>query len=113
VIAHVVLFRPRPSLDSPARAAFVQTLQGALEGIPSIARAHVGRRINLGRFYDQHNAESFPFVAILEFASEDDLRSYLDHPAHLRLGQQVYEHAEAALAFDFEMLSPARAIELL
>ena len=67
----------------------------------------------LGRQYDNMNAQQFPYAAILEFDSEADLRAYLDHPAHEKLGEQFYFTSDGALAFDFEMLEPDRARELL
>ena len=51
-------------------------------------------------------------MAILEFESEVDLRSYLDHPAHDWLGQQFYVSSEAALAIDFALLEGTRVREL-
>jgi hypothetical protein len=103
VIAHVVLFQPRPNLSPPQRDAFAQSFERALTTIPQVRRARVGERRNLGRLYDQLNTRDFPFVAIVEFDSEADLRAYLDHPAHEDLGRQFYENAEASLVYDFEL----------
>jgi hypothetical protein len=100
MIAHVVLFRPKSSLSAEDRQTFVEALEHALTNIPLIKRATIGRRVTLGRLYDQQAAD-FPFAAILEFDSEADLRAYLDHPAHQALGQQFYLKADAALVFDF------------
>jgi hypothetical protein len=113
VLCHLVLFRPKPSLTLDERRAFVTALEHALRNIPLIKRAHVGRRQRLGREYDALNAEHFPYVALLEFASEDDLRAYLEHPAHQMLGAQFYATSEAAMVFDFELLAPDRASELV
>lgn len=104
MIAHVVLFRPKGSLTDDQRAAFVHALEQALTSVPSIARAQIGRRVRLGRLYDVPDAESYPFAAILEFRSRDDLLAYLDHPAHHALGEQFYTASDAALALDFEIL---------
>jgi hypothetical protein len=113
VIAHVVLFRPKESLSADDHRALIDALAHALANIPLIKRSHVGRRRILGRQYDAINSLEFPYAAILEFDSEADLRAYLDHPAHQRLGEQFYLTSESALAFDFEMLGPERARELL
>ena len=109
MIAHVVLFRPKPQLSDDERAAFVATFEHALSHIALITRARVGRRITLGRQYDQQNAESYPFAAILEFANEADLRAYLDHPAHHALGEQFYATAESAMVFDYELAEGEQA----
>ncbi len=113
MIAHVVLFRPRPTLSEAERAAFIGALDAALKDIPQIKRATIGRRVVMGRQYDAMNAVEFPFVAVLEFDSKADLIAYLDHPAHETLGMQFYTTSEAALAYDFDLLDPTRTAELL
>jgi hypothetical protein len=104
MIAHVVLFRPKSGMTAGERRAFVDALEHALTQIDLIARATIGRRITLGRLYDQQNAADFPFAAILEFATEADLRAYLDHPAHVNLGRQFYVASEQSLVFDYQSL---------
>jgi len=113
VIAHLVLFRPKPTLSEDQRAAFVHALDTALNDIPLIKRAHVGRRLVMGRQYDAMNAQEFPFCAVLEFENRDSLLAYLEHPAHQELGTQFYVTSEAALAYDFEMLGPSQTGELI
>lgn len=113
MIAHVVLFRPKKELADDQRRAFAAALEHALLNIPLITRARVGRRVTLGRLYDQLNTQDFPFVAILEFESEADLREYLEHPAHQMLGSQFYLTSDAAQVFDFELLEGLQVRELL
>ncbi|MGH9173372.1 MAG: Dabb family protein [Vicinamibacterales bacterium] len=103
MVAHVVLFRPKPDLPDLERIAFIDALEHALVSIPLIKRARVGRRLTFGRAYDEQNSEQFPYAAILEFEKEADLRQYLDHPAHERLGEQFYHASERALVFDFDL----------
>jgi hypothetical protein len=107
MIAHVVLFRPKTELSSDDRRAFVAALEHALTNIPLIKHARVGRRVHLGRQYDRQNTHDFPFVAILEFDSEADLRAYLEHPAHVMLGAQFYTTSDAAMVLDFQLLEGA------
>jgi Stress responsive A/B Barrel Domain len=113
MIAHVVLFRPKPDLTAHARATFIDALEQALNGIPLIRRARVGRRVLLGRAYDAQSSDEYQFAAMLEFENEADLREYLEHPAHQSLGEQFYSASEAAMAFDFELMEGTRARELL
>jgi hypothetical protein len=113
MIAHVVLFRPKAQLSADERATFVAALEYALRNITTIKRARIGRRVTLGREYDQQNVENYPFAAILEFEDEAGLRAYLDDPAHQALGAQFYITAESAMVFDYELLDAARANELL
>ncbi len=113
MIAHVVLFRPKAELTDDQRRAFVTALEHALVNIPLIKRARVGRRMMVGRLYDQQNTHDFPFMAILEFDGEADLRAYLEHPAHQMLGAQFYVTSDAALVFDYELLEGLQVRDLL
>jgi stress responsive alpha/beta barrel protein len=113
MVAHLVLFTPRSDLSDAERMTFVDTFEHALANIPSIKRARIGRRLMVGRLYDQQNPYQFPYAAILEFESEADLRAYLEHPAHHALGEQFYIASENALAFDFNMGEGNRAREIL
>jgi hypothetical protein len=113
VIAHVVLFRPKPSLTDEERVAVINALQRAVQDIVFIKRAHIGKRILLNRpGYETLMAEHFEYSAILEFESEEDLRAYLDHPAHAELGQRLYSSAASVLAYDFIMVAPERLREI-
>jgi Stress responsive A/B Barrel Domain len=102
VISHVVLFRPRATLTVDQRTVLIQSLKDAVTGIPTIKRTTIGTRILLNRpGYETQMAEHFEYAAILEFDSENDLRAYLDHPAHTNLGRLLFTAAEAVLAYDF------------
>jgi Stress responsive A/B Barrel Domain len=102
VIAHIVLFRPRATLTAAERQALVNALRAAVEGIATIKRATIGKRILLKRpGYETQMAEHYEYSAILEFDSEADLRAYLDHPSHNDLGKLLFTSAEAVLAYDF------------
>ena len=102
MIQHVVFFRPKASLSEADRQALVGALQRAVNGIPMIRRAVIGKRMLLGRTgYETQMAEHYEYSAILEFGSEADLRAYLDHPAHEDLGLRLFTAAEAVLAYDF------------
>lgn len=114
MIAHVVLFRPKPSLSDEERRALIASLQRAVDGIPSIARASIGQRVLLNRpGYEALMAENYEFAAVLEFNSESELRDYLDHPAHAELGARLFTSAAAVLAYDFDCVAPDRLGEFL
>jgi len=104
VIAHVVLFTPRATLSPDERRLLVADLERACQAIPAIRRARIGRRRVLGYSYDSVGPVHFDFVAVLEFDSEGDLRTYLQHPAHAELGCWFHQGAEVAVAMDFEMV---------
>jgi hypothetical protein len=102
VIAHIVLLRPRPTLTSEQRQALINALRAAVDGIPEIKRATIGKRVLLNRpGYETLMADDYENSPILEFDSEADLRAYLDHPAHNELGALLFTSAEAVLAYDF------------
>ena len=108
MISHVVLFRPRPSLTLDQRHTLASALRRAVEGIPQIKRATIGKRLLLNRpGYEKEMAEHYEYSAILEFDSETDLRAYLDHPAHDVLGKLLFTAADAVLAYDFLSVDPA------
>ena len=113
MIAHVVLFQPRADLSAADREAFAASFERALTSIPQVRRARVGERVNLGRLYDQQNAQAFSHIAIIEFDSESDLRGYLDHPVHHELGERFYRSAESALVFDFALMDGEHVQDLL
>ena len=114
MIAHVVLFRPKPTLADADREALISALKTAVDGIPSIKRARIGRRILLNRpGYETQMAEHYEYSAILEFDAESDLRAYLDHPAHVELGRLLFTSAQSVLAYDFSCVAPEDIARLI
>ena len=103
MIAHTVLFRPRPDLTTQDVDDLITAFQQALRDINEIRRASIGRRIRIGRDYEHLMAQDFPFAAILEFDDTAALRRYLEHPSHAAIGARVFASAEAILVYDYEM----------
>ena len=103
MVAHVVLFRPKPGLDANGRQRLAGAFERALRDIPSIRRAHVGRRILHGRPYEQLMTVDYEYAAILEFDTAADLTAYLTHSAHDSLGALFFETFDVALMYDYEM----------
>jgi hypothetical protein len=104
MIAHVVLFRPRADLSPEARQALATSFEAALTQIPSIRRARVGKRVEVGRQYEALMAVDYTHAALLEFDDRAGLIAYLDHPAHEQLASQFFSAFEKALMYDFELL---------
>lgn len=113
MVTHVVLYRPRPGLDDEAAGRFTAALAAARREIPGILRFIVGRRLDPGPAYSLGPFPDFPFLAVVEFASREDLLGYLQHPRHVELGRSFAECAEAALVYDFETADAAEAAFLL
>jgi hypothetical protein len=113
VIVHTVWFRPRPGLSPEQRGGLAAALSSALREIPSIRRARVGRRITIGRPYEQLMRVDYTHAAVLEFDDVAGLRAYLDHSAHADLAARFFEAFEEALMYDFELLELQDGIDLL
>lgn len=113
MVAHVVLLRVKASLSHHDREALLQSIRVAFTGIPEIKRVRIGRRILLGRGYETQMAEHFEYSAIIEFDSEADLRTYLNHPQHDELGRRFFESVDAALVYDYALVDAGHVRELL
>jgi len=103
LIAHVVLFRLRPEVPPEDRRALLDAWATALNDIPVIRRARVGRRVRIERSYESLTRLDFPYVAVLEFDSVEALRAYLDHPAHEAVATRLFAAIEDTLIYDFEI----------
>lgn len=103
MIAHVVLYQPRPDLTAADRARFHEALTTALRAIPSIRRARLGSRVRHGAAYEAVMPIDFAFIGVLEFDDLAGLQAYLDHPAHAELGTLFYTSNAAALAYDYDL----------
>lgn len=114
MIAHVVLFEPKPDLSERDRVALIEGLRALTRDVPVVRRLRVGRRIRHGLpGYEQMMRDDYSFAVILEFDSIDDLRSYLRHPAHQNVGHYFISLSARALAYDYELADDVDAAELL
>jgi hypothetical protein len=111
MIAHVVLFRLKAGLADNARDGLAESLLRVAHEIPSIRHARVGRRVTIGRAYEQLMTADYPFAAILEFDDDTALKAYLDHPLHEQLAQRFFACVEQALTYDFELWETDEGIE--
>ena len=103
VIAHIVLFNPKPGLDSETRRAFAKSILRTFSDIPQVRRAIVGKAADINAGYVRNFGEkTYKFAAVLEFQTKDDLVSYLKHPSHQELGRQFWEHCEATVIMEME-----------
>ena len=103
MITHIVFFKPRAGVLPQERADLMDTLRTALRAIPSIRRARVGRRVTVGRPYEQLMPVKYEFAAMLEFEDVAGLKAYLEHPAHEALAAQFFKVVDEALMYDFEL----------
>jgi len=103
MVSHIVLFKPKPSLPAETRHRLIEAFGRALRDIPAIRRASVGKRITHGRPYEQLMTVDYEYAAILEFDDDTQLKTYLEHEAHVALGTMFFEAFEVALMYDYEM----------
>jgi hypothetical protein len=113
VIAHIVLFRPKPQLSNEARQRLIEAFGRAVREIPQVRRARIGRRVMHGRPYEQLMRADLSYAAVLEFDDVDGLKSYLAHPAHDALGAAFFESFEEALIYDYELADASQTLTVL
>ena len=112
MIAHVVLFEPKPGLTDADRRGLLEGLKNVARDVATVRRLRVGRRVRHGvPGYEQLMRDDYSFAAIIEFYTVDDLRAYLAHPAHERVGRHFSESSVRALAYDFRLVDAAGAAE--
>ena len=105
MIAHVVLFSPKPDLSVDDRRALLEALLTASRVIPSIRRFRVGKRVKHGLpGYEQMMQDEYEFAAIVEFDDVEGLKSYLSHASHVVIGRHFTSSAARSLAYDYEVL---------
>lgn len=107
MIAHVVLFSPKPDLPDEDRKALLNALVEAAGGIPSIRRFRVGKRVKHGLpGYEQMMRDDYEFAAVIEFDDMDGLTAYLRHPSHAVIGRHFTSSAARSLAYDYATVDP-------
>ena len=100
MILHTVLFQPKTDVSDESRRAFADALRRASTEIPVVRRARVGRLTDIGVSYQQPGDKAYEYVAVFEFDSVDDLRTYLYHPLHQELGRLFWLTCEATMIHD-------------
>jgi len=103
VLVHLVLFRPRPDLAPADRQQLADALTAAINQIPTVRRAQVGRRVTHGRPYEQLMRANYTHIAMLEFDDVAGLKAYLEHPVHEELATRFFAAFEEALMYDYEV----------
>jgi hypothetical protein len=114
VIVHIVLFEPKPDLTDADRHQVLEALRAAAREIPVVRRLRVGPRVKHGfPGYEQMMRAEYSFAAVIEFESLEDLRAYLAHPVHERLGRYFVESSVRALAYDYRLADAAGVIDVM
>ena len=105
MIRHLVFWKLKDAALGKSRAenaaAIKERLEGLADVIPEIRHIEVSLNVLDG------SSEPFDVALYSEFASEEDLATYQEHPEHKRVSEFVGQLREERLAVDFE--SPGRA----
>ena len=103
MIAHVVLFEPKATITQADRDLFLDTMKTAFKDIPTVARSLVAKRLVIGAGYETKlGDQTYSYVSVVEFAGVQELKTYLDHPLHQRLGQLFWQYCDRTLIVDAE-----------
>lgn len=114
MIAHVVLFSPKPDLSASDRRALLDALVAASTEIPSIKRFRVGKRVKHWMpGYEQLMRDDYEFAVIIEFDDMDGLKAYLGHASHAAIGSHFTASASRSLAYDYELVEATEVSQLL
>jgi hypothetical protein len=103
VIAHIVLYRPRPDVSPEGTRALGEAVRRTCRDAPSVRRLSVGRLVDVGAGYLGGFGETtFEYAAIIEFEDRAGLLQYLAHPAHAELSALFWKSCESTAILDSE-----------
>jgi hypothetical protein len=102
MISHVVLFRPKSNLSNADREGLVSAFERAIHEIPTVRTVRVGRRVTHGAGYEQQAPDIVDFLVEIDFDDLSGLQAYLQHPAHVELGERFNQVSSSGLVYDFE-----------
>jgi hypothetical protein len=109
MIAHVVLFNPKPTASKDLLLSCAQLLERLSRDVPGIIRASAGRTINIDAGYPREFGEkTYQNVCILEFEDKASLVNYLNNPMHRELGRLFWELCDSAAILETEMVDAKR-----
>ncbi len=105
MIAHLVLFNPKPEATSSQLRSFAKAISTACREIPSITRVCVGKRIVVDAGYARNFGEkTYKYAAEFEFVDIAALREYLHHPRHQELGRMFWEICDSTAVLEVELI---------
>jgi hypothetical protein len=108
MIAHIVLFNPKPETSVEQLRLFAQSVMSACQGIPSISRAIIGKDVRVDPGYMRHLGDkTYRFAAVIEFSDQAALVAYLTHPSHDVLGRAFWEVCESTIVVEVEGRAPS------
>ena len=107
MIAHIVLFEPKPDLDPASLRSFARSVIEGLRSIPSIKRVRIGRSIAIDPGYQRVLGDkTYKYAAVLEFEDRGGLLAYLQHPQHGRIGREFWNSCDFTTIVEVEAIDP-------
>lgn len=103
MIAHVVLFCPKPDLSVEDRRSLAAAFERAIREIPGVRNTRVGRRVTHGAGYEQRMPDTVDYLIVIDFDDLEALQTYLRHPAHDELSARFNQSLSSASIYDFEV----------
>ena len=105
MIAHVVLFEPKPDVPPEVKRAFFEALQATVRAVPEVLRARVGRTAINGQTTQQIMGQTtYSFLAIFEFENLAGLERYLSSPSHDAVRDMFWRYCQSTVIADAEMV---------
>ena len=95
MLQHYVLIKFQKSVTDEHIAEFGQRMLALKASVPGIEQLEIGRDI-------LHDARSWDLILIMRFASTDTLRTYQQHPEHLKVMAFNQPFVADVASVDFE-----------
>ena len=105
MIAHIVLFNPKPTTSRELLLSCAQLLERLAKEVPAVVRASAGRSVTIDSGYSRPFGEkTYQNACVIEFDDKPGLLSYLNHPMHRELGRLFWEMCDSAVVLETEMV---------
>ena len=99
MVKHVVMFRMKDFADNHSKEENIYILKTALEKLPSLIKG-INFSVSIGINY-QNLPNACDFVLISDFKSDDDLKAYKVHPAHMKVKDLINLIVDSASVVDY------------
>jgi len=103
MIAHVVLFEPKAGTTVDERDGFIDLLRVTFNEIDTVRRSFIGHRQLIGVSYEAILGDTaYSYASVVEFDDVEGLRTYLEHPLHIKVGQLFWQHCDRTMIVDVD-----------
>lgn len=101
MIRHLVFFKLSEEVEGNSKVENIQIIKERLEALKEVIP--VIRKIEVFSNHPQASAENYDIVLDSEFDSLEDLKSYAEHPEHLKVGEFIAKVRIGRAAIDYEI----------